>query len=347
MREEEIVETDRIPGQAHPRETLALNGQEEALARAGRAIRSGRPPQAWLICGPPGIGKATFAYRVARYLLAHGATDKGAQDLSVAPNDPVVPLVRAGSHPGLLALKRGPHPQTGKLMTVLGVDEIRKLAEFFGLTSASGGWRVAIIDTADEMNDHAANALLKILEEPPARSMLMLIANAPAVLASTIRSRCQVLRLKPLGDAVLAPELDKRLPKLSAEDRARIVALSGGSLGAALRLAEDDGLKVATEAERLIDRAASPDYAATLSMAERVARIDRGLESFGDYLAQILGDRILARARAGTSDLERWLELRNRVVSSFARTTGLHLEPRQTIVSAARATEAVARRGAL
>ena len=189
-RDEEMLETDRIAGVPHPRETTALIGQDEALARAARAIRGGRPPQAWLIGGPPGVGKATFAYRVARYLLRYGATDAGPEDLSLPAKDPVAALVRAGAHPGLLTIRRGPHPDTGKLMTVLSVDEIRKLGNLFGLTSASGGWRIAVIDTADEMNEQAANALLKILEEPPRRSMLMLLAHAPARLASTIRSRC-------------------------------------------------------------------------------------------------------------------------------------------------------------
>jgi DNA polymerase-3 subunit delta' len=347
IREDEPFESDRAAGQAHPRETLALVGQDEALARARRAICHGRPPQAWLIGGPPGIGKATFAYRVARYLLSFGASDRGPDDLSVPANDPVVALVRAGTHPGLLVLKRGLHPDTGKPMTVLSIDEIRRLGNFFGLTSGAGGWRIAIIDTADDMNDAAANALLKILEEPPSRSMLILLAHAPAKLAPTIRSRCQLLRLRPLSDTALAAELEQRLPKLAAEDRARLVALSGGSLGAALRLAGDDGLKLAADAERLIDRAAAPDFAATLSLAERIARLDRGLESFGSHLSQILATRILARARNDAPGLERWVELRNRIQASFARSAALHLEPRQTILSTARALEFAARRGAL
>src|SRR6201998_1902046 len=106
----EVEETDRIEGFAHPRETLSLIGQDEALARAARAIRGGRPPQAWLIAGPPGIGKATFHYRIARYLLVYGATVRGPEDLSVPEKDPAVALVRAGAHPGLLALKRGLNP---------------------------------------------------------------------------------------------------------------------------------------------------------------------------------------------------------------------------------------------
>lgn len=345
--DEQPIESDRIAGQAHPRETLSLIGQDEGLARAARAIRGGRPPQAWLIAGPPGIGKATLAYRIARYLLTFGATDRGPADLAVPPNDPTVPLVRAGSHPGLLALRRGLSPDTGKPMTVLSIHEIRKLAAFFGLTSTTGGWRIAIIDAADEMNDQAGNALLKILEEPPARAMLMLIAHRPARLTTTIRSRCQLLRLHPVGDAHLDCELERRLPNLSAEDRTRVVALSGGSLGTALRLVEDDGLMIAADAEKLISRAGSLDFAGTFALSERLARTDRGTDSFGAYLVQILGERIVARAGAGEADLERWAALHNRIKHSFARTAGLYLEPRQTILSAARGLQLATRRGAL
>src|SRR5690348_10310720 len=123
----EIVETDRLEGFAHPRETGRLVGQDDALVRAARAIRGGRPPQAWLIAGPPGIGKATLAYRIARYLLAYGATAEGPDDLSVPANNSSAIQVAAASHPGLLVLKRGINPDTGKLMTVLSVDEIRRL----------------------------------------------------------------------------------------------------------------------------------------------------------------------------------------------------------------------------
>lgn len=346
-REEETFESDRVAGQPHPRETLTWIGQDEALARAARAIRGGRPPQALLLAGPPGIGKATLAYRIARYLLSFGANDRGPADLGVESNDPALTLTRAGAHPGLLVLKRGLNPDTGKPMTILGVDEIRKLAGFFGLTSGAGGWRVAIVDTADEMNDAAANALLKILEEPPSRAMLILVAHAPSKLMPTIRSRCQLLRLRPLSDDMLAADLAERLPELTSEDRARLVTLSGGSLGAALRLAGDDGLKLAADAERLVDRADTPDFPATLSLAERIARLDRGPESFGAYLTQILAARILRRARDNAPGLERWVELRNRVASSFVRSAALHLEPRQTILSAAHAMELGFRRGAL
>ena len=178
-RASEPSESDRIEGFAHPRETGDLIGHDVALSRAARAIRGGKPPQGWLISGPPGIGKATFAYRIARYLLAYGARDDGAEDLSVPDNDPNAVQVRAGSHPGLLVLKRGVNEKTGKLMTELPVAEVRRLAGFFGMTSGAGGWRVAIVDTADDMNTNAANAILKLLEEPPRRAMVILLANRP------------------------------------------------------------------------------------------------------------------------------------------------------------------------
>ena len=347
--EEAAVETDRIAGQLHPREEFRFVGQDAALARASRAIRSGRPPQAWLIGGPPGVGKATLAYRIARYLLRFGATDCGPEDLSVAENDPVSAQVKAGAHPGLLVLKRGLNPETGRLMTVLSVNEIRKLGNFFGLTSGAGGWRVAIVDTADEMNDHAANALLKLLEEPPPRAMLLLLAHAPARLLPTIRSRCQRLELRPLTNSALEGELAKRLPDMSAPERASLTKLAGGSIGTALRLAGDDGLMLATEAENLIDRAASPDFSATLALADKIARIDDGTELFGHFLLDALAARIRARAREADAQagMDRWVALWERLEKSFARTQALHLEPRQTILSAAQALAQTGRRGTL
>ncbi|HTQ14600.1 MAG TPA: DNA polymerase III subunit delta' [Rhizomicrobium sp.] len=344
---EDIPETDRQEGQPHPRETFALIGQDVTLARVARAIRSGRVPQGLLLTGPPGIGKATLAYRIARYLLRYGATAEGPADLAVPPDDPVALQVAAGAHPGLLLLKRGLNPDTGRLMTVLSVHEVRKLAGFFGMTSGAGGWRVVIVDTADDMNDAAANAQLKALEEPPGRAMLILLANAPGRLLPTIRSRCQRFELRPLGEDELARELAARAPDLQPEDRKALARLAGGSLGAALALSGEDGLALAAEAERLIGRAAAPDIAATLALAEKLARMSEGVDRFGRFLVQALTDRIHARARAGAPGLDRWAALVETLARSFARTGALHLEPRQTILSAARAAAAAARGRAL
>src|SRR3984957_6656741 len=298
-RSAEPNDSDRVEGFAHPRESFALLGQDVALDRAARALRSGRPPSAWLITGAPGIGKATLAYRIARYLLAYGATDAGPEDLSVPQDHQAARQVAAQSHPGLLVLKRAINPRTGKLMTVLSVDEIRRLANFFGMTSGAGGWRVAIVDTADDMNDNAANALLKMLEEPPGNAMLLLLSNTPGRLLPPIRSPCQRLDLRPLDDALLEKALADFLPETSAAERASLARLSGGSIGAALTLATGDGGALATEADRLIENAREPDLLALLTLGDKLFRIQDGREQFGEFLVVTFTARLRPRATSG------------------------------------------------
>ncbi len=346
-RSAEPTDSDRIAGFAHPRETTALLGQDAVLARTARALRAGRPPSAWLITGPPGIGKATLAYRIARYLLAFGASDGGPDDLSVPPDHPAARQVAAQSHPGLLILKRAINPKTGKLMTVLSVDEIRRLADFFGMTSGAGGWRVAIVDTADDMNDNAANALLKMLEEPPPNAMLLLLSNMPGRLLPTIRSRCQRLELRQLDDATLEKALAQHLPEADTGERASLARLAGGSLGAALTLATGEGAALAKEADRLIDNARDPDLLALLTLGEKLFRMRDGLELFGNFLTEALADRIRARAHHGADGLDRWVALLGRIEQGFGRAAALNLEPRQTVLSTARDMSRVARGGAL
>lgn len=216
------------------------------------------------------------------------------------------------------------------------------------MTSGAGGWRIAIIDTADDMNDAAANALLKALEEPPSRAMLMLLSNAPGRLLPTIRSRCQRLNLRPLNESGITAELAIHVPKMSEKDRAVIARLSGGSIGAALALANDEGLALARDAEAAVGRAANPDIVALLNLGDRIARKQDALESFGEFLVQALTERIRTRAKSGGgANLRRWLGALEKVRQNFIDAEKLHLEPRQTIVSSARALSAAARRNAL
>lgn len=340
-------DSDRIAGFAHPRETFALAGQEAAMVRVTRALRSGRPPGAWLITGAPGTGKATLAYAIARYLLAHGATPAGPQDLSVPPDDAAARQVTAQSHPGLLVLKRAINPRTGKLMTVLSVEEIRRLTDFFQMTSGAGGWRVAIVDTADDMNENAANALLKLLEEPPANALLLLVSNMPGRLLPTIRSRCQRLLLRPLDDAVMDRLLRHHLPGSTGEERAALARLAAGSIGAGLTLASGDGAALAQEADHLIEQASAPDVIALLALGEKLMRIPEGLEQFGGFLGEALAARIRGRAEFGGVHLRRWVQLLARIERNFTRARALNLEPRQIVLTAARDLASVARRGML
>jgi DNA polymerase-3 subunit delta' len=328
----DLEEPDRVEGQPHPREVYDLIGQNEALARAARVVRSGRPPHGMMISGPAGIGKATLAYRIARYVLRYGASADGPADLAVARGDTVARRIEAQSHPGLLVLKRPRDEKTGRLKTVIGVDEIRRLGGFFGMTSAAGGWRVAIVDAADDMNDNAANALLKVLEEPPARALLILISHAPGRQLPTIRSRTQRLDLKPFEDAVLDAALGARL-EANAEDRAALVRLAEGSLGLALQLAADEGVDFAHRAEALL-AARAPDVKALLALAERVGRTQDGVKRFGELLGRALSRRIRARAASGEGN-ERAGVLWEQVAALYDRALEVHLEPRQTVLSSA------------
>src|SRR2546421_6622346 len=186
----------------HPRETSILAGHGEAEAALLNAYRSGRIPHAWLIGGPQGIGKATLAYRMARFVLAHrNPTTSDVQDaetLQLDPSHPVARHVAAGAHGGLLALERTLNDR-GVMRTVITVDETRETIAFFGSTAAVEGWRVCIVDSVDELNPNAANALLKILEEPPQQSLFLLVSHAPARLLPTILSRCRKLPLRTLA----------------------------------------------------------------------------------------------------------------------------------------------------
>jgi len=340
---EEDFESDRIAGFAHPREAVELLGQDAALTLAAQALRGGRPPHAWLITGPPGIGKATLAYRMARYLLRHGATADGAADLSVAADDATARQVASRAHPGLLVLKRRLNPKTGKPQTELPVDEVRRLSGFFGMTSGAGGWRIAIVDPADDMNENAANALLKQLEEPPQNAMLLLLSHRPGRLLPTIRSRCRRLDLRLLPDALVEQALERLLPDADGDERAALARLSGGSIGAALLLADGDGAMLAREADRLIESARDPDMVALHALGEKIGRIRDGLSLYGDFVLQELVTRVRARARAGLN-AEGWARITVRLEELFARADGLNLEPRQTVWSAARLLSGVARR---
>src|SRR4030081_119785 len=193
----------------HPRETTDLFGHRAAETALLDAYRSGRIPHAWLIGGAQGIGKATLAYRMARLVLAHrnplAAGGQNAETLWVDPSDPVARHIAAGAHGGLLTIERSLNDK-GVMRTVITVDETRETISFFGSTAAVEGWRGCIVDTVDELNPNAANALLKILEEPPRQSLFLLVSHAPARVLPTIQSRCRKLPLRPLatGDVLQA-----------------------------------------------------------------------------------------------------------------------------------------------
>src|ERR1700729_2352010 len=232
----------------HPRETTDLFGHREAETALLNAYRSGRIPHAWLIGGAQGIGKATLAYRMARFVLRHrdplSAAVQRAETLFVDPSDHVARQVAAGSHGGLLTLERSLNDK-GVLRTVITVDETRETISFFGSTAAVDGWRVCIVDTVDELNPNAANALLKILEEPPRQSLFLLVSHAPARLLPTILSRCRKLMLRPLATEDVIRAASQAAGR-AGEDAALIEAAEAaeGSVARALTLLGGDAVKL-------------------------------------------------------------------------------------------------------
>ena len=229
----------------HPRATSALFGHVEAEQTLLDAYRGGRIPHAWLIGGQAGIGKATLAYRIARFVLAHpdpaAPSVQNAQSLAVPADHPVARRIAGQAHGDLLTLERVVNEKTGKLYTVTRVDDVRRTVPFFGSTAGEGGWRVAVVDSVDELNGPSENALLKILEEPPPRALLLLISNAPGRVLPTIRSRCRTVILRPMDDEDVAKAVAAALGEANVTDEIRAAAAaSGGSVSRALAFLEGD-----------------------------------------------------------------------------------------------------------
>jgi DNA polymerase III subunit delta' len=306
MSEDALPEPDRLEGAPHPRDTLALFGQGPAEAGFLRAHAAGRMHHAWLLTGPRGVGKATLAWRIARFLLATPVDDGPGlfeappppTSLDVEADHPVSRRLRALSEPGLFLLRRGPTDKGDKLSSDIRVDMVRKLANFLQLSATEGGRRVIIVDAADELNPQAANALLKMLEEPPVRCVFLMISHQPTGLLPTIRSRCRELRLGPLGTEDMGRALDQAGIALP-DDPAALTELSAGSVGEAIRLLSQGGLEIYAELVALFARLPDLDRPRALRLAEATAQ--RGAtDRLGLLMA--LTDLLLARlARTGAT----------------------------------------------
>lgn len=273
-----------------PRENFALFGHAEAEQTLLESYKSGRIPHAWLIGGPPGIGKATLAYRLARFVLAHpdpaAPEVQNATSLAVDEENLVARRIAAQAQGDLLVLERVLNEQTGKLYTVIRVDDVRRSVGFFGSTSGEGGWRIAILDAVDDLQREGANALLKVLEEPPARTLILLLSHAPGRELPTIRSRCRRLLLRPLADADVAHAVAHATGR-SADDAevTAAVAASEGSVGRALRFLDEKALALRQRVLDLFKQLPNPDPRALHALGDAISGSEpQALAAFMDLV---------------------------------------------------------------
>jgi DNA polymerase-3 subunit delta' len=345
-----------------PKCNANLRGHEDAEQTLLEAFLSERMHHAWLISGPKGIGKATLAYRFARFLLNQGPIHDGPSlfgdalpttkptTLYVAKENPVFQRIAAGGHGDLLSIERQINEKTGKMQSEIVVESVRQVGAMMSKTSAEGGWRVVVVDAADEMNPNAANALLKILEEPPKKAILLLISHNPGRLLPTIRSRCRTLQLRPLTERLVVELSLDYAPQLSEQDATRLAQLSDGSIGRALGLVDVGGVELYGQLMGLLHTLPRLDVKSAHALADKVSKAgaDQAFQTVTDLLRWWLERMIMVaagkaapdgedaefmRTLAGQASLESWFLVWEKINSLVARTNGLHLDKKQIVLN--------------
>jgi DNA polymerase III subunit delta' len=332
---------------AAPEANPHLTGHARAESVLLRAWGADRLPHAWLLRGPRGVGKATLAYRFARRLLAGGDHERAAGD----PSHPVFRMVAGKAHPDLRVLERVVNPKTGKLYKEILVDQVRLADEALHATAARAGRKVLVVDPADELNPSGANALLKLLEEPPGSTVLLLVCQRPGSLPRTILSRCAQLTLAPLRKEEVLSGLERLAPETSPEQAALLAELAEGSLGRALALAETGWLEryadlVAklgaardseaarlTLATQLLQGAERAGFRGTVDLLGFVLRRIAGMEASREPATELFpGEAKLLRGLAAGRGLEHWVTLWDKLSALAERVEAVNLDPLQALV---------------
>ena len=336
-------EADRFGEAPHPRNTFRLYGHAAAEAQFLDAYRAERLPQAWVIGGREGAGKATLAWRFARFLLAHPdphAPDvAAAADLHVAPEHPAARRISAMSHADLFLLRREWNEKSKKAYTEIRMDDVRRGLEMFHHAAADGGWRIAIIDAAEDLNRSSANALLKMIEEPPPRSLFLIVSHTPSRLLPTIRSRCRMLLLETLSAANVVSairDMDEIWEEYEASDIEKAAERAGGSVRDALRLLGGGTLALAGKIDGLLERLPALNWMEVHDIADQVQKRD-GSDDFDAVLSNVydwLDRRVIERAGADApARLARYAEVWEKVSAEARETEALNLDRRPLILS--------------
>ncbi len=301
-----LPESDRFDDAPHPRETLAFFGNAAAERALLDAYRQHRLAQAWILGGPEGVGKATLAWRLARFMLAHpdpaAPEVQRAASLFVPREAPAARQIGALALADIFLLRRSWNDNTKKLRTEIRVDDVREIIGAFHRGSGTGGWRIAIIDCADDLNRNSANALLKLIEEPPERALFLLVAHQPGRILPTIRSRCRKLALAPLAESDIVAAIEALGPPWSQEENVAAAATQAeGSVREALRLLDGDGVAFDATLRRAFERLPQVDWNVVHMLADRLTGRDNesAYQTFLRALHRWLDARVKARAEQG------------------------------------------------
>lgn len=335
--EEAPPESDRRPPAPHPREQTALFGHAAGEKALLDAYRSGRFPHAWIFGGRPGIGKATLAWRLVRFLAAHPDPQapivQDARTLFVPPEAPAARQIAALAEPNVALLRRewNFESKPPKHFGVIRVDEVRAATRRFRLSAVGGGWRVAVVDTADDLNPQAANALLKMVEEPPPRSLFLFVSHQPGRLLATIRSRCRKLMLQPLSN----DELAGALASIGIAADARSCRRARGSVGRVLELQGEGGGRLAGEVERLLAHLPAVDWREVSALAERVApaRAEADYEAFVALVFDYLDEEVRQCVGQGAHRLAPLAQVWEKFAEAARATELLNLDKRPLVLS--------------
>lgn len=305
-------------------------GHDIPIALFRDALASGRAHHAWLLAGPKGVGKASFARAAATYLLAKASGPQFDCDGLQTPDDhPTAKLIAAGSHPDMRWLERLAKERGEGLARNISVDQVRSLGEFVGLTPALSDWRVIVIDSVDDLEKSAANALLKMLEEPPPNTVFLLVSHAPGKLLATIRSRCRRLPFEPLEDDVMTAILERLHPDIPAIERQKLAGLARGSAGRASAFAELDLESLQSEALSIL-RNGDPDNSKRSQLAGQLSR-KAGAARYAAFL-DLLPSLLVDEARQSEGERrQRVIEAYDRVREIVAVAPTLSLDPAATI----------------